>query len=102
MKDGIWKVYADNGKFEQTFYTLNKKNGIYYLYGANKKLLTKGNYKNDKQNGLWTYYFENGKLRSDGNYVNGVQEGIWVEYTETGVGFEFTMSNGKMIKKVKK
>lgn len=64
--NGLWKYYFENGNLSQKF---TVKDGIYqgkyYSYFENKKIKSKGKYKNNEKVGTWSYYDEQGVVRKE-------------------------------------
>ena len=54
-----------------------------HLWWDNRKLQSKGTYKNGLKVMEWVYYHDNGQLRRNGVYKNGKREGLWKFYDES-------------------
>lgn len=86
--DSIWTFYSDSGKVAvQISYKLGKKNGIRRTW--HEKEIVEENFVDDIKQGYTYYYYPNQKLWKEVFFENGL---------ETGIGHEFSESDGRVIK----
>jgi len=98
-KDGAEVFYFDIGqKKSETYYKLDKKNGIFKEWYEDGALKTESAFLDDEKNGKSTYFFENGKVEIITNYIIqsrqpkiGVKDGEEISYYKNGN----TKSTGK-------
>lgn len=97
-KEGLWKVYFDNGQLEKEGnFKDGKPEGLWKKYHLNGQLKSEGNLKDGKAEGLAKYYYESGQLENEGNFKNDKKEGLWKIYYESGqLESEGNFKDGKL------
>ncbi|MDM5271857.1 toxin-antitoxin system YwqK family antitoxin [Sulfurovum sp. zt1-1] len=109
IKEGMEKIYHDNGKIAYTVnnidgkrdgnlnwydkegnnievmpYKMGKRHGTNKLFYSNGTLKSEVNYINDKKEGIEKFYFSTGALAQESQYINDKKEGEEKEYYEDG------------------
>ncbi len=85
VKNGIKKVYRDDGRLHQELaYKDDKLNGLSKVYHPNGKLYLETEWANDKRHGITKQYFQSGILYSETQYDSGKITGILKKYHKDG------------------
>lgn len=103
VKEGLFKLYFENGKLEiEGSLAKNKNNGEWKYYYPEGMLQSKGNFKNDTLTGKWFWFHKNGHISESGVFRNGLREGEWQSLDTNGV-LQFTRiyNNGIEIDSIK-
>lgn len=84
-KNGMAKVYFENGIIEQTgMWVDNKQEGIWNFYYPDGKIKAEIEFKNDMQNGKSVFYFSNGRVNEINYFINNKLEGAIEVYYDNG------------------
>ncbi len=85
-KQGLWTTYITKTKQKLTEinYMDGKKNGIYYEYNSDGKMVAKGTLINGKAQGLCTWYYPDGKKEAEVLYKDGNRKGEYKEFDQKG------------------
>ena len=105
MKDGEWKKWDDQGNLlSVTNWKKGRKQGVYELYDKNRKIITRGAFREGQKTGKWIsvkngilinttwskdylngVYREHdslGNLLKKGRYKRNMKTGIWTDYIQ--------------------
>ena len=86
IKDGEWITYFENRRIKtKGKYKDNIKDGKWVTYYENGQLELEEIYLNGIiKDGKWICYYENGKINTKGKYKDGFKDGEWITYYENG------------------
>jgi antitoxin component YwqK of YwqJK toxin-antitoxin module len=76
--------HKSNKPRTRTAISNNQRDGPFFLFSRNGRILEKGRYKNGQRKGRWKTYFITGKLASIRRYKGGVLDGLQTDYYENG------------------
>jgi len=76
--------YPDRKILSKGEYKDNKREGRWKFYGINGVLEQEGEFRNDMPNGLWTWYYPDQTIKRTEAFLNGKEDGEYMEYDNGG------------------
>ena len=95
-KNGLAKIWGDNGKYWEHYYSDDIKNGKSLEVHEDKRRVF-GQYINGKEEGEWIWKDSTGKLDQTAFFKNGLYDSIAIKYANEKKEEERLYKNGKLI-----